>query len=312
MDGIVFSDIMNHIALFGAQQLIDDPEERIRLHQATMRNIALWHNYNQYTSALMASQNIIPQTPLSLLTTPQAMLAQSGNTQNFFQRYGLRENDTPTTATTDTDETPKRGRSIEMISCDSCDKMFKTKKEQRQHSILHHERKFECERCTKTFLTSELLSMHVNKKHTPDNVKKSKNNDCHGKISKQFQCKICDRSYETYYNYKEHLAKHEGKTFQCNVCNKLLSGQSALSRHTKIHSKPHECIICKDRFSSAYDLDCHFSYYHSSVKRFRCQYCDRALYNYSGKLRHERLCAVNINERNSLLKDNNEEKENDD
>lgn len=51
-------------------------------------------------------------------------------------------------------------------------------------------------------------------------------------------------------------------------------------------------MMCTSRFSSAYDLDCHFSYYHSSVKRFKCFHCDRVLYNYSGKLRHERLCSA--------------------
>lgn len=50
--------------------------------------------------------------------------------------------------------------------------------------------------------------------------------------------------------------------------------------------------MCTSRFSSAYDLDCHFSYYHSTIKRFKCFHCNRVLYNYSGKLRHERLCSL--------------------
>lgn len=51
-------------------------------------------------------------------------------------------------------------------------------------------------------------------------------------------------------------------------------------------------MLCTSRFSSAYDLDCHFSYYHSTIKRFKCFHCNRVLYNYSGKLRHERLCSL--------------------
>lgn len=73
--------------------------------------------------------------------------------------------------------------------------------------------------------------------------------------------------------------------------------------HSKIHDKPHECVICSNRFSSTYDLDCHFSYYHSTFKRFKCEYCDRVLYNYSGKLRHERLCVrkkIGIEQKSSI------------
>ncbi|VDM37421.1 unnamed protein product [Toxocara canis] len=150
------------------------------------------------------------------------------------------------------------------------------------HIIIHHERRYECERCTRTFVSEKRMYAHQMKKHS-------------GKTDprrKLYRCEQCGRTYETFYNFKEHLAKHDGKLFECSICNKQLSGQSALSRHSKIHDKPHECMLCSSRFSSAYDLDCHFSYYHSAIKRFKCEYCERVLYNYSGKLRHERLCAA--------------------
>uniref|UniRef100_A0A0N5CBJ8 C2H2-type domain-containing protein n=1 Tax=Strongyloides papillosus TaxID=174720 RepID=A0A0N5CBJ8_STREA len=306
MDRMVFGNLINNMTLYGTPGMPNDIGERLRFQQTVLQNLAFWQNYNHYTSAIMAAQNFLPPSPLSLLTTttpPQILI--SSNSSSIHKNRVRSISGTPKD---DLEETPRNKNYREMIKCNSCDKCFKTRKEHRQHIILHHERRFECERCTKTFLTQGLLDGHINKKHSPDDGKKIKN--VNEKYCKQFQCKICDRSYETYYNYKEHLAKHDGKIFKCSVCNKLLSGQSALSRHTKIHSKPHECIICKDRFSSAYDLDCHFSYYHSSIKRFRCQFCNRALYNYSGKLRHERLClGTNTNDKN--IKEG-EEKENND
>ncbi|VDM99690.1 unnamed protein product [Thelazia callipaeda] len=155
--------------------------------------------------------------------------------------------------------------------------------------MVHHERKYECEKCARTFVSEKRMRAHELKKHSAmdsDLINRNSNG------RKLFECNQCDRTYETFYNFKEHLAKHKGKLFRCTICNKHLSGQSALSRHSKIHEKPHECMMCTSRFSSAYDLDCHFSYYHSTIKRFKCFHCDRVLYNYSGKLRHERLCSL--------------------
>ncbi|VDK89282.1 unnamed protein product [Onchocerca ochengi] len=164
------------------------------------------------------------------------------------------------------------------------------------HVMAHHERKYECEQCARTFVSEKRLRAHELKKHpahTTNFMKENNNGE-----RKLFECNQCDRTYETFYNFKEHLAKHKGKLFRCTICNKHLSGQSALSRHAKIHEKPHECMMCSSRFSSAYDLDCHFSYYHSTIKRFKCFHCDRVLYNYSGKLRHERLCSL----KNAVIK----------
>uniref|UniRef100_A0A1I7XXB9 C2H2-type domain-containing protein n=1 Tax=Steinernema glaseri TaxID=37863 RepID=A0A1I7XXB9_9BILA len=174
--------------------------------------------------------------------------------------------------------------------CKQCDRVFKSARELQEHCTKLHERLHECAKCVKTFSTSEKLDLHIRKKHTVLPLKKRMSLEGKENAKPVYQCERCDKRYETYYNYREHMQKHDGKVFECSQCGKRLSGQSALSRHSKIHNKPHECAMCSERFSSAYDLDCHFSYYHSTFKRFRCQFCDRALYNYSGKLRHQRLC----------------------
>ncbi|TKR61732.1 hypothetical protein L596_028809 [Steinernema carpocapsae] len=172
--------------------------------------------------------------------------------------------------------------------CKRCDRVFKSARELQDHCTKLHDRLYECAKCVKTFPSSDKLDLHIRKRHTVLPLKKRLSQEC--KENKQiYQCEKCEKRYETYYNYREHMQKHDGKIFECGQCGKRLSGQSALSRHSKIHNKPHECAMCSERFSSAYDLDCHFSYYHS-IPRFRCQFCDRVLYNYSGKLRHQRLC----------------------
>ncbi|KAM3718102.1 Zinc finger protein [Dirofilaria immitis] len=180
--------------------------------------------------------------------------------------------------------------------CPICGRICETNRDLQDHIIAHHERKYECKKCARTFVSEKRLRAHELKKHSAhisSNFVKENNSE-----RKLFECNQCDRTYETFYNFKEHLAKHKGKLFRCTICSKHLSGQSALSRHAKIHEKPHECIMCTSRFSSAYDLDCHFSYYHSTIKRFKCFHCDRVLYNYSGKLRHERLCS----QKNAVIK----------
>uniref|UniRef100_A0A1I7VRG7 Zinc finger protein n=1 Tax=Loa loa TaxID=7209 RepID=A0A1I7VRG7_LOALO len=150
--------------------------------------------------------------------------------------------------------------------CPICGKIYESTKDLQDHVIAHHERKYECEKCARTFVSEKRLRAHELKKHSVHITNFVKENNDERKL---FECNQCDRTYETFYNFREHLAKHKGKLFRCTVCDKHLSGQSALSRHTKIHEKPHECMMCTSRFSSAYDLDCHFS-----------------------KLRHERLCSL--------------------
>uniref|UniRef100_A0A915BBL1 C2H2-type domain-containing protein n=1 Tax=Parascaris univalens TaxID=6257 RepID=A0A915BBL1_PARUN len=132
--------------------------------------------------------------------------------------------------------------------CPSCNKIYKSKKDLQDHIIIHHERRYECERCTRTFVSEKRMHAHQMKKHSVLSLKKVKTD----KGGKLYRCERCERTYETYYNFKEHLAKHDGKLFECSICNKQLSGQSALSRHSKIHDKPHECMMCSNRFSSAY------------------------------------------------------------
>ncbi|KAL3984758.1 Zinc finger C2H2 type family protein [Acanthocheilonema viteae] len=173
--------------------------------------------------------------------------------------------------------------------CPICGKIYGSNRDLQNHVMAHHERKYECTKCARTFISEKRMRAHELKKHSAHSTNFVKENNGERKL---FECNQCDRTYETFYNFKEHLAKHKGKLFRCTICSKHLSGQSALSRHAKIHEKPHECMMCTSRFSSAYDLDCHFSYYHSTVKRFKCFHCNRVLYNYSGKLRHERLCSL--------------------
>ncbi|CAG9537944.1 unnamed protein product [Cercopithifilaria johnstoni] len=175
--------------------------------------------------------------------------------------------------------------------CPICGRIYGSSKDLQDHLMAHHERKYECEKCARTFVSEKRMRAHEIKKHSAHSTNFVKENG----ERKLFECNQCDRTYETFYNFKEHLAKHKGKLFRCTICSKHLSGQSALSRHAKIHEKPHECMMCTSRFSSAYDLDCHFSYYHSTIKRFKCFHCNRVLYNYSGKLRHERLCSLKTN-----------------
>ncbi|KAK0409781.1 hypothetical protein QR680_004753 [Steinernema hermaphroditum] len=196
----------------------------------------------------------------------------------------------PTMPTDENADPNAMARPTPQYHCKQCDRVFKSARELQEHCTKLHERLHECAKCVKTFPTSEKLDLHIRKKHTVLPLKKRMSLEGKENGKPIYQCERCDKRYETYYNYREHVQKHDGKVFECSQCGKRLSGQSALSRHSKIHNKPHECAMCSERFSSAYDLDCHFSYYHSTFKRFRCQFCDRALYNYSGKLRHQRVC----------------------
>uniref|UniRef100_A0AC35U1G6 C2H2-type domain-containing protein n=1 Tax=Rhabditophanes sp. KR3021 TaxID=114890 RepID=A0AC35U1G6_9BILA len=283
MDRIMFTDIINNGAVYH-----NDPH-RLHFQQTFLQNLAFWQNYNRKFSLLFDffNHNLEYATALMVAAYTPSPISSAYSNISTPSPFISKNIYAPNISTSSTETTILS--SDKSTNCGQCDKVLRNKKEARHHKVLVHDRTHECEICVKTFLSDVLLKTHAAKKHPSKKDKACLAQSPANK--KQYQCQICERSYETYYNYKEHLAKHGGKTFQCTICNKFLSGQSALSRHSKIHTKPHSCVLCFERFSSNYDLECHWSYYHSDKKKFNCKHCQRYLYNYSGLLRHERLCS---------------------
>ena len=70
------------------------------------------------------------------------------------------------------------------------------------------------------------------------------------KVEKNFKCEICEKSFSTTQNHKQHVNCVHGKDkrFICNVCNKTFGSQKELTEHVKsIHQEIHK--ICPIRLA---------------------------------------------------------------
>jgi hypothetical protein len=69
-------------------------------------------------------------------------------------------------------------------------------------------------------------------------------------LSKQFPLMMKSCIVYCYFAESVHGAARDKRTVVCDVCGRMLSDASALSRHKKTHSgvKPHQCPFCEKRF----------------------------------------------------------------
>lgn len=66
------------------------------------------------------------------------------------------------------------------------------------------------------------------------------------------KCEFCDKSYSQRHHLMNHMRSHTGeKQFRCDVCGRLFSRQSSLTRHVHNHGvKPFVCEFCNMSFSN--------------------------------------------------------------
>ena len=79
--------------------------------------------------------------------------------------------------------------------CIVCDEKFKSKKDLKDHKILHGERPFECETCHGTFTTNRGLVEH-RRRHTGE---------------KPYGCDFCDKTFRKKSNLTRHMRNCHSK-----------------------------------------------------------------------------------------------------
>ena len=107
------------------------------------------------------------------------------------------------------------------LQCNHCDRTFKTLKGLQIHCILvHKEKKFNCDKCSKLFIKSK-LEFHM-KQCSNSKVFKIMNTD----QGKNYQCNTCQKifvklsTFHTHHNIS-HTEKPNGETeFKCSKCNR--------------------------------------------------------------------------------------------
>lgn len=96
------------------------------------------------------------------------------------------------------------------------------------------------------------------------------NNKIKVQVTKQFQCKVCEKVFGSNSNYERHfLGQHSGtKAFKCKDCNYSFSYKDSLNRHFNLAKSeeggiPLQCSNCEKKFTNSRCLSCHLSLVHN-------------------------------------------------
>ncbi|XP_017893327.1 zinc finger protein 16-like isoform X2 [Ceratina calcarata] len=140
----------------------------------------------------------------------------------------------------------------------------------------------------------------------------------------KFQCTVCEKSFSTSYNYKQHIGTHfadqqkfhckdcnmsfawkstlnkhiannhrpEGpQKFACDICNKIYNTSSQVNEHVKrdhLKQRNHVCSQCGKSFFKKYDLKIH-NRIHTDERPYVCRACGKRFHHRSHIVRHERI-----------------------
>ena len=87
---------------------------------------------------------------------------------------------------------------------------------------------------------------------------------------KQRICPYCDKEFKLKHNLKIHIETHEGKRYECTLCQKTFSQATTLKQHFSIvhdGQKPPNCQICDMNFKSKQGLFIHIKRIHEGQEK---------------------------------------------
>ncbi|XP_028916362.1 zinc finger protein 131 isoform X2 [Ornithorhynchus anatinus] len=149
-----------------------------------------------------------------------------------------------------------------------------------EHMKSHSTESFKCDICNKRYLRESAWKQHLTCYHLEEGGASKKPRP--GK--KIHVCQYCDKQFDHFGHFKEHLRKHTGeKPFECPNCHERFSRNSTLKCHlTACHSgegakkgrkKLYECQVCNSVFDSWDQFKDHLVI-HTGEKPNHCTLCD--------------------------------------
>nr|XP_027216401.1 zinc finger protein 888-like [Penaeus vannamei] len=160
------------------------------------------------------------------------------------------------------------------LLCELCNKTFMYRNRYLDHIAQHSsDKKFECQKCSKSFSTSSALYCH--------------NKQVHEKHNYRHPCSMCDKVFICKAKLVEHIRTHTGeKPYTCSECNVAFAAKATYKTHmklihgSKIHSQKlgrkapktniqyiYSCPICHVNVKSDH-LESHFSNVHMATVQF--------------------------------------------
>ncbi|NXX95998.1 ZN131 protein, partial [Centropus bengalensis] len=164
--------------------------------------------------------------------------------------------------------------------CEKCNCSFKLFYHFEEHMKTHSTESYKCDICNKRYLRESALKQHLTCYHLVEGGASKKQRP--GK--KIHICQYCDKQFDHFGHFKEHLRKHTGeKPFECPNCHERFARNSTLKCHLtacqsgagakKGRKKLYECQVCNSVFNSWDQFKDHLVL-HTGDKPNHCTLCD--------------------------------------
>lgn len=190
----------------------------------------------------------------------------------------------------------------EPFLCNICNKTFKLEENLCLHLASHvkNENSYKCVYCEKKFSYHLLLLQHEKQHQVKGRYQCTICNmsyDCRNRLSlhvkshlriKDYICQYCGKEFLRMNSMRRHVQiSHGGHRIQCPICMKKLKGH--LTEHMRTHkqARPHECDVCKQRFTQSTQLTVHRRS-HTGARPYVCRICERPFSHSNALMLHIR------------------------
>ena len=158
------------------------------------------------------------------------------------------------------------------FKCSKCNKTFLTKDNMKRHEPIHDGKTWECQICDYVTPLKRYLLRHQ-KTH-----QKARTRD--------FKCSKCNKTFLTKGDMQKHEPVHDGKTWECQICDYVTTLKRYLLRHQKMHLQRSEnssfkCIYCEKTYQSKRALKSHELKHDVTNKKWECDQCDYKFFHKS-------------------------------
>ncbi|XP_068127916.1 zinc finger protein 131 isoform X1 [Hyperolius riggenbachi] len=167
-----------------------------------------------------------------------------------------------------------------MFHCQKCNRSFKLFYHFKEHMKAHTADNYKCEICNKSYVREIAWKQHLTCYHVEESGASKR-----PKPGKKIHvCQYCDKQFDHFGHFKEHLRKHTGeKPFECPNCHEHFARNSTLKCHLsacqygvgakKGRKKLYECQVCNSVFNCWDQFKDHLVL-HTGDKPNHCTLCD--------------------------------------